>query len=81
LTTVFEHAKPFFARYPLGSLSYVAASLVANLAIAALSFHLFEQPVLRLKSRFEYRSRAETNTPTRRRRKAAVKVDVLEASQ
>ena len=54
LTAVFEHAKPFLARYPLGSLSYVAMCLAANLAIAALSFHLFEQPILRLKSRFEY---------------------------
>jgi peptidoglycan/LPS O-acetylase OafA/YrhL len=54
LTAVFEHAKPFFARYPLGSLSYVAMSLAANLAIATLSFHLFEQPILRLKKRFEY---------------------------
>jgi peptidoglycan/LPS O-acetylase OafA/YrhL len=80
LTTVFEHTKPFFARYPLGSLSYVATSLAANLAIAALSFHLFEQPILRLKSRFEYRNRAETNAPALGRRKAATKVDLLEAS-
>jgi peptidoglycan/LPS O-acetylase OafA/YrhL len=54
LTAVSEHVKPFFARYPLGSLSYVAACLAANLAIAVLSFHLFEQPLLRLKRRFEY---------------------------
>ena len=54
LTAVFEHAKPFFARYPLGSLSYAAACLAANLLIAAASFHLFEQPILRLKKLFEY---------------------------
>jgi peptidoglycan/LPS O-acetylase OafA/YrhL len=81
LTTLFEHAKPFFTRYPLGSLSYVATSLAANLAIAALSFHLFEQPILKLKSCFEYRNRAETNAPARRSRKADVKMDILEASQ
>jgi len=54
LTAVFERAKPFFSRYPLGELSYVAACLAANLGIAALSFHLFEQPILRLKKRFAY---------------------------
>lgn len=54
LTAVFEHAKPFFVRYPFGTLSYVAVCLAANLGIAALSFHLFEQPILRFKKRFEY---------------------------
>jgi peptidoglycan/LPS O-acetylase OafA/YrhL len=54
LTAVFEPMKPFLARYPLGALIYVAVCLVANLAIAALSFHLFEQPILKLKKRFEY---------------------------
>jgi len=54
LTAVFERAKPFFARYPLSSVTYVAACLGANLAIAALSFHFFEQPILKLKRRFEY---------------------------
>jgi peptidoglycan/LPS O-acetylase OafA/YrhL len=54
LTSLFEHGKPFFTRLPLGSLIYVAACLVANLAIAAMSFHLFEQPILRLKKRFDY---------------------------
>jgi peptidoglycan/LPS O-acetylase OafA/YrhL len=54
LTAVFERLKPFVARFPLGALAYVAVCLVANLAIAALSFHLFEQPLLKLKKRFEY---------------------------
>ncbi|MHB8652839.1 MAG: acyltransferase family protein [Terriglobia bacterium] len=54
LTAVSERLKPFFAPIPLGSLVYVAVCLAANLAIAALSFHLFEQPILRLKKRFEY---------------------------
>jgi peptidoglycan/LPS O-acetylase OafA/YrhL len=54
LTTVFEHVKPLFAHVPVGSLVYVGFCLTANLAIAAVSFHLFEQPLLRLKSRFEY---------------------------
>jgi len=53
LTSVFEHTKAFFYRYPLGSLGYVAVCLAANLAIAVLSFHLLEQPFLRLKRRFE----------------------------
>jgi peptidoglycan/LPS O-acetylase OafA/YrhL len=54
LTSLFEHGKPFFTRLPLGSLIYVAACLVANLAVAAVSFHFFEQPILRLKKRFDY---------------------------
>jgi len=54
LTSVFEHAKPFFAALPLGSIIYVAACLVANVAIAAASFHFFEQPMMRLKKRFDY---------------------------
>ena len=56
LEVVFVYTKPFFNRYPLGSLSYVVFCLAANLAIAALSFHLFEQPLLGLKSRFEYKT-------------------------
>jgi len=54
LTSLFEHAKPRFAALPLGSLIYVAACLVANLGVAAVSFHFFEQPILRLKKRFDY---------------------------
>jgi peptidoglycan/LPS O-acetylase OafA/YrhL len=54
LTAVFERVKPFFNRYPLGSLSYVAFCLAANLGVAAFSFHVIEQPILRLKKRFEY---------------------------
>jgi peptidoglycan/LPS O-acetylase OafA/YrhL len=59
LTAVFEHTKSFFARYPFGSLMYVACCLAANLAIAAVSFHLFEQPILRLKKHFAYDRKAE----------------------
>jgi peptidoglycan/LPS O-acetylase OafA/YrhL len=54
LAAVSEHAKPFFARLPLGAFLYVAVCLTANLVIAALSFHLIEQPILNLKKRFEY---------------------------
>lgn len=54
LTAVTEHAKPFFARFPFGSIMYVGACLAMNFAIAALSFHVFEQPILKLKKRFEY---------------------------
>ncbi len=69
LTAVSEHVKPLFFRYPLGSLTYVATCLAANLAIAALSFHVFEQPILSLKKRFEYdgeaRARAQVSrTPS-----------------
>ena len=81
LTTAFAHAKPFFARYPLGSLSYVAMALAANIAIAAVSFHLVEQPILRLKSFFAYRNRSEKNAPARRSLKAEVKMDIVEASR
>lgn len=64
LTSVFEHVKPVFARYPLGEITYVAACVAANLAIAALSFHLFEQPILRLKGRFQYGGRpVKTKAP------------------
>jgi hypothetical protein len=31
--------------------------LAANVVIAAISFHFFEQPILTLKSRFEYKER------------------------
>jgi peptidoglycan/LPS O-acetylase OafA/YrhL len=34
--------------------AYVPFCLAVNLAIAAVSFHLFEQPILRLKRRFKY---------------------------
>lgn len=54
LTAAFEHAKHFFGRSPLGSLMYVGTCLAANLVIAAISFHVFEQPILHLKKRFEY---------------------------
>lgn len=54
LTAVFEHAKPFFNRYPLGSVTYVVSCLAINLAIAAFSFHMIEQPILGFKKRFEY---------------------------
>jgi hypothetical protein len=36
--------------------------LAANLSLAVVSFHLFEQPILRLKRRFEYRE--EETIPT-----------------
>jgi peptidoglycan/LPS O-acetylase OafA/YrhL len=62
LMPVFEHAKTYFTRYPLGLEGYVAACLAANLVIAAMSFHLFEQPILKLKKRFEYGR--EPGTPT-----------------
>lgn len=58
LTAVFEHTKSFFNAFPFGSLIYVMFCLAADLAIAALSFHVFEQPILRLKNRFEYAGKA-----------------------
>lgn len=54
LTVVLERTKPFFARCPLGSLGYVISCLAANFAIASFSFYAFEQPILKLKKRFEY---------------------------
>ena len=54
LMVFFERGKPLFIRYHFGILGYVFACLVANLAIAAFSFHLFEQPILKLKKRFDY---------------------------
>ena len=55
LTAAFEHAKPVFGAHSGSSLSYVMFCLAANLSLAAVSFHLFEQPILRLKRRFEYK--------------------------
>jgi peptidoglycan/LPS O-acetylase OafA/YrhL len=55
LTSLTEHAKPFFMRYPAGEFGYVGACLTANLLIAALSFHVFEQPILRLKEKLTCR--------------------------
>jgi peptidoglycan/LPS O-acetylase OafA/YrhL len=52
LTIVTERAKPFFTHFPFSELSYVALSMTVNLAIAALSFHFVEEPILRLKKRF-----------------------------
>jgi peptidoglycan/LPS O-acetylase OafA/YrhL len=48
LISLFSPLKPrlYFA--------YVPFCLLANLAVAALSFHFFEQPILRLKRRFSY---------------------------
>ena len=76
LTAFFERWKPFFSGHRLGSLLYVAACLAANLAIAALSFHAFEKPILNLKKRFEYQSKtgaiAELSEPRRFRASAGV---------
>ena len=45
---------------------YVGTCLLANFAIAALSFHIFEQPILNLKKRFEYaREAGEKSGPVR----------------
>jgi peptidoglycan/LPS O-acetylase OafA/YrhL len=38
------------------SFAYVPACLLINLAVAAASFHFFEEPILRLKRRFRYDS-------------------------
>jgi peptidoglycan/LPS O-acetylase OafA/YrhL len=53
LTSATEHVKVLFTRLPLGALSYVAMCLALNLAIAAISFHFIEEPILKLKRRFE----------------------------
>lgn len=48
LTTLLEPLKHVL------SFVYVPACLLANLAVAAASFHFFEEPILRLKRRFSY---------------------------
>jgi peptidoglycan/LPS O-acetylase OafA/YrhL len=48
LTTLLEPLKPML------SLAYVPVCLLMNLALAAASFHFFEQPIMQLKRRFEY---------------------------
>lgn len=35
-------------------LAYIPFCLIANLAVAAVSFHLLEEPILRLKTKFQY---------------------------
>ncbi len=42
--------------YALGSFSYLAVCLAANLLLAAASFHILESPIMSLKERFRYRS-------------------------
>ena len=58
LTALLEHMKPFISAhigsFALGSILYVGLCLAINFSIAALSFHLIELPILRLKSRFSY---------------------------
>jgi len=40
--------------YVLGATAHVFFNLAVNFLIAAISFHLFEQPIMRLKDRFKY---------------------------
>jgi peptidoglycan/LPS O-acetylase OafA/YrhL len=58
LTLLLSPRREFFiARthsYAIGSAVFLAFCLVANLLIAASSFHLIESPIMRLKSRFNY---------------------------
>jgi peptidoglycan/LPS O-acetylase OafA/YrhL len=54
LSAVLEHVKPVFTNHLGAPFSYVLFCLAANLGVAALSFHFFEQPILRLKKRFVY---------------------------
>lgn len=48
LTVLFEPLKPRL------HILYVPFCLAANLAVAAASFHFFEQPIMRLKKKFSY---------------------------
>jgi peptidoglycan/LPS O-acetylase OafA/YrhL len=63
LTVVLSPMKPHIIAYThslvIGSAVYVAVCLVINVVVAAASFHLFESPIMRLKSRFDYAQRSE----------------------
>ena len=50
---VWGRLKPVFLGMPAGAGIYFAVCLAGNLGIAMLSFYFLEQPVLRLKHRFE----------------------------
>ena len=58
LTALLERIKPWvMARtgsFAIGSVFYVAVCLGFNFLVAALSFHLIESPIMRLKSHFRY---------------------------
>jgi peptidoglycan/LPS O-acetylase OafA/YrhL len=46
LTTLTERFKPVFAHLPASSLLYVGACLAANVALAMVSFHMMEKPIM-----------------------------------
>jgi peptidoglycan/LPS O-acetylase OafA/YrhL len=58
LTALLEPIKPWImgrtGSFAVGSVAYVVTCLGVNLSVAALSFHLIESPIMRLKSRFSY---------------------------
>jgi peptidoglycan/LPS O-acetylase OafA/YrhL len=66
LITVFEPLKSTL------HFAYVPFCLLANLAVAAVSFHFFEEPILRLKNKFGYGSLGIGNS---KRETSAIKAD------
>ncbi len=50
----------------LGSVLFILFSIIINLSLAALSFQLFESPILKLKAKFIYEKSGEA-VPTNAR--------------
>lgn len=63
LTTLLEPMKPRAVEWTgsraAGEIAYVAACLAINFAVAAVSFHFIESPIMRLKARFNYAQRID----------------------
>jgi peptidoglycan/LPS O-acetylase OafA/YrhL len=47
--------------FAIGSITFIVACLIVNLAVAAVSFHFIESPIIGLKKRFEYDRDAKTD--------------------
>jgi peptidoglycan/LPS O-acetylase OafA/YrhL len=58
LTVVLGPLKPHFVAwmhsYVIGATIHLTFNLAVNVLVAAVSFHVFESPIMRLKSRFSY---------------------------
>ncbi len=67
LWVVLGPSKDFFVSlmhsYVIGATFHVFFCLIVNLAIAAVSFHLIEAPIMRLKDRFSYSQNARKSEP------------------
>jgi peptidoglycan/LPS O-acetylase OafA/YrhL len=54
LTPMHERFVAWMHSFVVGGIVYLVACLLINLLVAAASFHFFETPVMRIKTRFSY---------------------------